>query len=53
VALATAALFVVVLALGATKELPALIAVMALGFVVLFLTPKGRAQSPEPEVGAP
>lgn len=53
VALATAALFIVVLALGATKELPALVAVMALGFVVLFLTPKGSVQSPEPEVPAP
>jgi amino acid transporter len=42
IALASAAIFVVVLVLGATKELPALAAVLAAGFVVLALTRLGR-----------
>jgi len=45
IALFTAALFTGVLALGATKELPALAAVLAVGFVLLALT-RRRRQAP-------
>lgn len=46
IALFTAALFTGVLALGATKELPALAAVLVAGFVCLALT--GRRRQPPP-----
>jgi amino acid transporter len=48
VALVTAAIFLVVLALGAAKELPALAGVMVLGFVFLAFSRRRKAPSPAP-----
>lgn len=48
VSLVTAGVFVAVLALGAAKELPALIGVMVLGFVLLAIT-RRRAPAPDPQ----